>query len=62
MGRAIRPVAGSADPFSSPDGGSATSDEGVIPWPAGVAESGAMNMYIAEIEVYASCTSVFRAW
>jgi hypothetical protein len=45
-------VLGSSDPFSSPDAGKYVSDEGTIPWPAGVAGSGgAATMYVAEIEV-----------
>jgi hypothetical protein len=65
---------GSAEPFSSPDAGKYVSDEGTIPWPAGVSGSGgAATMYIAEIEVPAeralgdsssqsSCTAVDQYW
>ena len=60
-------ILGSAEPFSEPDAGKYVSDEGTIPWPAGVPGSGgAATMYIAEIEVPSSppssCTAAFQAW
>jgi len=58
----ITAVLGSAEPFSAADAG-APGDEGIIPWPVGVAGSGgATQMYVAEIEVYPSCQTVFHAW
>jgi hypothetical protein len=59
----ITGLVGSAEPFSSPDGGVAIADEGTIFWPEGVAGSGgSMVMHVAEIEVYPSCQSVAQAW
>lgn len=56
-------VLGSADPFSSPDAGKYESDEGTIPWPAGVAGSGgATQMWIAEIETRTSCALANKLW
>jgi hypothetical protein len=60
-------VLGSAEPFSSPDAGKYVSDEGTIPWPAGVSGSGgAATMNVAEIEVptspQSSCTAVDQGW
>lgn len=58
----ITALLGSAEPFSAADAG-APGDEGIIPWPVGVTGSGgATQMYVAEIEVYPSCQSVFHAW
>jgi hypothetical protein len=55
-------IVGSAEPFSAQDAAYA-SDEGIIPWPVGVAGSGgATNMYVAEIEVRTSCSSVQQNW
>jgi hypothetical protein len=55
-------ILGSADPFSAADAAYA-SDEGTMDWPVGVAGSGgATTMYVAEIEVVASCQPVFKAW
>ncbi len=54
-------VLGSAAPFSSADAGKTISDEGTIPWPAGVQGSGgATTMYLAQIDVPlgSSCTAV----
>jgi len=58
---------GSAEPFSSPDAGMFTGDEGTIPWPAGVSGSGgATTMNIAEIEVAISdpsaCFAPYHGW
>jgi hypothetical protein len=56
-------ILGSSDPFSSPDAGKYESDEGSIPWPAGVAGSqGSSTMWIAEIEVRPSCTNSNKTW
>ena len=45
----IMALLGSSAPFSSPDAGKYTSDEGSIPWPAGVAGSeGSSTMWLAE--------------
>jgi hypothetical protein len=56
-------VLGSAEPFSSPDAGKYVSDEGTIPWPAGVAGSGgATQMNVAEIEVRTSCGIANVVW
>lgn len=50
----ITALLGSADPFSAP--GKDVSDEGTIPWPAGVRGSGgAQEMSLAELEVYGAC-------
>jgi hypothetical protein len=55
-------ILGSAEPFSSPDAAYAA-DEGIIPWPLGVAGSnGSANMYVAEIEVWTACNPVQRNW
>jgi hypothetical protein len=54
---------GSSAPFSSPDAGKYLSDEGSIPWPAGVAGSeGSSTMWLAEIEVKASCGIASKEW
>jgi hypothetical protein len=54
---------GSSAPFSSPDAGKYASDEGSIPWPAGVAGSeGASTMWLAEIEVRDSCGIANKLW
>jgi hypothetical protein len=59
----ITAILGSAEPFSDPDGGKPVGDEGIIPWPLGVAGGGgATQMYVAEIEQYPSCEAVFHAW
>jgi hypothetical protein len=57
---------GSAESFSSADA-SFASDEGTIPWPAGVIGAGdATTMHVAEIEVPSSpqstCAAAFQAW
>jgi hypothetical protein len=50
----ITALLGSADRFSAP--GKNVSDEGTIPWPAGVRGSGgAQEMSLAEVEVYGAC-------
>lgn len=50
----ITALLGSADRFSAP--GKDVSDEGTIPWPAGVRGSGgAQEMSLAEVEVYGAC-------
>jgi hypothetical protein len=50
----ITALLGSADPFSAP--GKDVSDEGTIPWPAGVRGSGgAQEMSLAEVNVYGAC-------
>ncbi len=55
-------IVGSAAPFWSADA-SYAGDEGTIPWPMGVAGSGgATTMYIAEIEVFTSCSMTFKNW
>ena len=55
-------IVGSAEPFSYPDAAYAA-DEGIIPWPLGVVGSGgATTMYVAEIEVRASCSPVQKNW
>ena len=52
---------GSAEPFSSPDAGKYVSDEGTIPWPAGVSGSvGAATMYIARSKFLRTEPSVTR--
>ena len=62
-GGIVTAVLGSADPFSSPDAGKYASDEGTIPWPAGVAGSGgATQMHVAEIEVLSSCNIADVVW
>jgi hypothetical protein len=44
----ITAIVGSAEPFSNPDAGRYNGDEGVIPWPGGVAGSGgAGQMWVA---------------
>ena len=56
----ITAVLGSSEPFST---GKPVGDEGIIPWPPNVAGSGgATQMYVAEIEVYPACQTVFHAW
>jgi len=56
-------VLGSADPFSSPAAAKYESDEGTIPWPAGVAGSGgATQMQVAEIEMRTSCGVANVVW
>jgi hypothetical protein len=59
-------LVGSAEPFSSPDAGKTVSDEGTIPWPAGVTGSGgATTMNVAQIDVPTSpmgCTAVTTFW
>jgi len=55
-------VLGSSEPFSGPDA-SYASDEGVIPWPGGVAGSlGSSQMFIAETEVFAACRAAAQVW
>jgi hypothetical protein len=55
-------VLGSAEPFSGADA-SYASDEGMIPWPGGVAGSlGSSQMYIAEIEVFPACRVANQDW
>ena len=50
----ITALLGSSEPFSPP--GKNVSDEGTIPWPAGVAGSGgAQFMSLAEINMYTAC-------
>jgi hypothetical protein len=57
----ITAVLGSSDPFS--DGSKYVSDEGTIPWPAGVTGSeGAAQMNVAEIEVRTSCGKATAIW
>ncbi len=59
----IMALLGSSAPFSSPDAGKYTSDEGSIPWPAGVAGSeGSSTMWLAEIEVRNSCGIANPEW
>ncbi len=54
-------ILGSADPFSSVDASAYAYDEGMIPWPAGVAGSGgATEMHIAEIEIVTACRKAFQ--
>jgi hypothetical protein len=54
---------GSSAPFSSPDAGKYESDEGSIPWPAGVAGSeGSATMWLAQIEVRPSCGVANKVW
>jgi hypothetical protein len=56
-------VIGSAEPFSYPDAGKYLSDEGTIPWPAGVSGSGgATQMFVAEIEIVNSCHIADVVW
>jgi hypothetical protein len=56
-------VLGSANPFSYPDAGKYLSDEGVVPWPAGVSGSGgAAQMQVAEIEIVDSCRKAAPVW
>ena len=55
-------VVGSPLPFSSAASSSAA-DEGEISWPAGVSGSGgAATMYVAEVEVFATCGPAFKDW
>jgi hypothetical protein len=59
----ITALLGSSAPFSSPDAGKYLSDEGSIPWPAGVAGSeGSSTMWLAEIEVRPSCEIASQVW
>jgi hypothetical protein len=59
----ITALLGSSAPFSSPDAGKYLSDEGSIPWPAGVAGSqGSSTMWLAEIEVRDSCGIATTVW
>jgi len=59
----ITALLGSAEPFSNPDANRYLSDEGTIPWPAGVAGSGgATQMQIAEIEVFPACRIAIQVW
>lgn len=59
----ITALLGSSQPFSDPDSGKPAGDEGIIPWPPNVAGSGgSTQMYVAEIEVYSACQTVFHAW
>jgi hypothetical protein len=52
----ITALLGSSAPFSSP--GKNVSDEGTIPWPAGVAGSGGSQfMSLAEINMYSTCVN-----
>jgi len=52
-------VLGSSEPFST----TYASDEGVIPWPGGVAGSmGSAQMYVAEIEIVSSCHVASQPW
>jgi hypothetical protein len=54
---------GSAASFSNPDAGKYLSDEGTIPWPAGVRGSGgATQMSLAEIEVRGACMIANQVW
>jgi hypothetical protein len=65
-------VLGSSEPFS--DGSRYVSDEGKIPWPAGVGGQQATDMYVAEIEIRmgftwsdgattgTSCTGATQLW
>jgi hypothetical protein len=54
---------GSPAPFSAPDASQYASDEGTIPWPAGVPGSeGSCTMWLAEIEVKPSCTVADKVW
>lgn len=54
---------GSSAPFSAPDAGKYESDEGSIPWPAGVAGSqGSATMWLAEVEVRPSCSVAAKVW
>jgi hypothetical protein len=51
---------GSANPFSS---GKYVSDEGTVPWPAGVSGSGgAAQMWVAQIDVQVACTKANPEW
>jgi hypothetical protein len=59
----ITAVLGSSKPFSSPDAGRYASDEGVIPWPAGVhGNSGGATMWLAEIELRTACGMADKIW
>jgi hypothetical protein len=59
----VTAVVGSSEPFSFLDAGKYASDEGTIPWPAGVPGSGgATQMHVAEIEVRASCGIARVVW
>ena len=56
-------VLGSVNPFSYPDAGKYLSDEGVVPWPAGVSGSGgAAQMQVAQIEVRNACGKANPVW
>jgi len=55
-------VLGSSQPFSGPDA-SYASDEGVIPWPKGVAGSlGSSQMNVAQIDLEFVCSVVGQSW
>jgi hypothetical protein len=59
----IAALLGSSRPFSSPDAGKYASDEGMIPWPAGVSGSnGAAQMWLAEVEVRTACGTADQVW
>jgi len=62
FGGGIVALLGSAAPFS--DGSKYESDEGTIPWPAGVAGSGgASQMHLAEIELKPNgCAQASQIW
>jgi hypothetical protein len=62
-GSGIITLLGSAEPFSSPGAGKYASDEGTIPWPAGVRGSGgAWQMWLAEIEIRSTCGIAVQLW
>jgi len=62
-GAGIVAVFGSVNPFSAPDAGKYASDQGTIPWPAGVSGGGgAAQMNVAEIEVRTSCRIAQAVW
>jgi hypothetical protein len=56
-------VLGSAEPFSDFDAGKYVTDEGTIPWPAGVSGSGgATQMFVAQIDVVGACGPSADLW
>lgn len=60
---ALTAVLGSAEPFSDADAGKYVTDEGTIPWPAGVSGSGgATQMFVAQIDVVGACGMNAKLW